>query len=153
MPKTYIVEHLDEELGAWSELEYVTVARETGSLCLSSLPPTLVLPADLTAIPGFRSETRSVEELYGADEAQKARVCLLDPSAKQELAPADGDKFDVFLFGGSSATIRRAVSPLGVWWSVLVSTAHCTRQPLTRQTALQSCARRASRAGDWGPSR
>jgi ribosome biogenesis SPOUT family RNA methylase Rps3 len=38
-----------------------------------------------------------VEELYAAD---KARVCLLDPAAAKDLSPADGDTFDVFLFGG-----------------------------------------------------
>ncbi|EFX03149.1 duf431 domain containing protein [Grosmannia clavigera kw1407] len=100
MSKTYVVEHLDEGMGAWSTLEYVTIARETGALCLSSLPPSLMLPAELTAVAGFRAEQRSVEELYGGDAAQKARVCLLDPAAAQELVPADGDVFDVFLFGG-----------------------------------------------------
>lgn len=113
MPKTYIVEHLDDELGAWSALEYVTIARETGALCLSSLPPTLVLPAALAAVPGFCGEQRSVEELYGSDAAQKARVCLLDPAAPQELTPADGDVFDVFLFGG----ILGDDPPRGEWTS------------------------------------
>lgn len=27
--KTYIVEHLDDELGPWSKLEYMTIARES----------------------------------------------------------------------------------------------------------------------------
>ena len=27
--KTYIVEHLDEELGSWSELEYIAIGKET----------------------------------------------------------------------------------------------------------------------------
>ncbi|CAK7264350.1 hypothetical protein SEPCBS57363_001025 [Sporothrix epigloea] len=100
MGKTYIVEHLDEELGQWSELEYITIARETGNFCLSSIPSTLVLPQELKNTPGFVAETRGVEEVYGQDPALKARVCLLDPAAKQELSPADGDLFDVFLFGG-----------------------------------------------------
>ena len=100
MGKTYIVEHLDEELGQWSELEYITIARETGNFCLSSIPPTLVLPQELKDTPGFVAETRGVEEVYGQDPAKKARVCLLDPAATEELSPEDGDLFDVFLFGG-----------------------------------------------------
>ncbi|CAK7267869.1 hypothetical protein SEPCBS119000_002770 [Sporothrix epigloea] len=100
MGKTYIVEHLDEELGQWSELEYLTIARETGNFCLSSIPSTLVLPQELRDTPGFVAETRGVEEVYGQDPALKARVCLLDPAAQQELSPEDGDLFDVFLFGG-----------------------------------------------------
>lgn len=99
--KTYIVEHLDEELGAWSELEYVAIAEESqtagGTFLLSSLPPAFKVPHALRAIPAFTAETRGVEELYAQD---KSRVCLLDPAAAQDLAPADGQAFDAFLFGG-----------------------------------------------------
>ena len=99
--KTYIVEHLDDELGPWSELEYVTIARESNeagaSFCLSSVPPLLSLPEALKSVPGFTADGRSVEVLYAND---KSRVCLLDPSAAKELSPEDGDAFDVFLFGG-----------------------------------------------------
>ncbi|KAL1879888.1 hypothetical protein VTK73DRAFT_6700 [Phialemonium thermophilum] len=99
--KTYIVEHLDEELGAWSELEYLAIARETqesrGSFLLSSLPPVFKVPESLAKIPAFRAETRGVEDLYAQD---KSRVCLLDPAASKDLSPEDGEIFDVFLFGG-----------------------------------------------------
>lgn len=99
--KTYIVEHLDDELGPWSELEYITIAKESheaGSrFCLSSVPPTLDLPEKLKSVPGFTANGQSVEVLYASD---KSRVCLLDPSATKELSPEDGEKFDVFLFGG-----------------------------------------------------
>lgn len=101
LQKTYIVEHLDEELGPWSELEYITIAKESNEngakFCLSSIPPALDLPAKLKSIPGFTAESQSVEVLYAET---KSRVCLLDPSATKELSPADGDDFDVFLFGG-----------------------------------------------------
>jgi len=99
--KTYIVEHLDEELGPWSELEYVTIAKEShdagATFCLSSISPSLELPAALRSVPGFAAESRSVETLYADD---KSRVCLLDPAATKELSPEDGETFDVFLFGG-----------------------------------------------------
>ncbi|KAH6722494.1 SAM-dependent RNA methyltransferase [Leptodontidium sp. 2 PMI_412] len=99
--KTYIVEHLDDELGPWSELEYVTIAKEShqagAKFCLSSVPPSLVLPEALKAVPGFTADGNSVETIYAND---KSRVCLLDPSATKELSPEDGDTFDVFLFGG-----------------------------------------------------
>ncbi len=99
--KTYIVEHLDEELGPWSELEYITIAQEShkagAKFCLSSVPPSLELPEVLKAAPGFTAEQSSVETIYAKD---KTRVCLLDPSATKELSPGDGETFDVFLFGG-----------------------------------------------------
>ena len=99
--KTYIVEHLDDELGPWSELEYITIAKEShqagAHFCLSSIPQTLVLPEALRTVPGFTADSRSVEALYAED---KRRVCLLDPAATKELSPEDGHTFDVFLFGG-----------------------------------------------------
>ena len=103
--KTYIVEHLDEELGPWSELEYRTIAEEThdagGRFILSSLPSTLRLPPALEAVPSFVAETRGVEELYSETIS---RVCLLDPAASKDLCPEDGTEFDVFLFGGILGT-------------------------------------------------
>lgn len=99
--KTYIVEHLDPELGPWSELEYIAIAKESeqngAKFLLSSLPPAFKVPEGLKAVPAFTAETRGVEEIYAND---KSRVCLLDPAAKSDLSPEDGDKFDVFLFGG-----------------------------------------------------
>ncbi|KAJ6440391.1 ATP-dependent RNA helicase DBP5 [Purpureocillium lavendulum] len=99
--KTFIVEHLDPELGPWSELEYAAIASETrdsrGRFILSSLPPAFRVPEALAGNAAFTAERRGVEELYAAN---KARVCLLDPAAAKDLAPEDGDAFDAFLFGG-----------------------------------------------------
>ena len=103
--KTYIVEHLDPELGPWSELEYIAIARETGraggTFVLSSMAPELVdkLPSALTSEPAFRADTKGVEELYPGEEGRK-RVCLLDPRAEKDISPDDKGSFDVFLFGG-----------------------------------------------------
>ena len=103
--KTYIVEHLDPELGSWSTLEYLTIAQESAeagaAFCLSSVPPDLHLPTELR-IEALHVTHRSVEELYADD---KSRVCLLDPAAKEELSPEDGERFGVFLFGGILGTI------------------------------------------------
>jgi ribosome biogenesis SPOUT family RNA methylase Rps3 len=111
--KTYIVEHLDDELGPWSELEYITIAREShqfgSKFCLSSVPSSLDLPEALLAVPGFTAAGESVETLYAED---KSRVCLLDPSATKELSPEDDEKFDVFLFGGILGTLSCSKSHL-----------------------------------------
>lgn len=101
-PKTFIVEHLDPELGPWSELEYIAIAKESQasstSFLLSSLPAEFKVPSALEEVPAFTAERRGVEELYAGDK--KGRVCLLDPAAEKDLSPEDGVKFDTFLFGG-----------------------------------------------------
>ncbi len=100
-PKTYVVEHLDPELGPWSALEYRSIAKETNAagsrFCLSSVPPSLQLPQDLQELEGLEIKVESVEQLFATE---KQSVCLLDPAAGQELSPEDGGKFDIFLFGG-----------------------------------------------------
>lgn len=99
--KTYVVEHLDPELEQWSALEYSTIASEShaagSDFILSSVSPLLQVPTEVSQVPGMRIEQRGVEQLF-AD--RKDRVCLLDPSAKEELSPGDGGAFEVFLFGG-----------------------------------------------------
>lgn len=124
-PATYIVEHLDPELGPWSELEYAAIAKEShetgNAFLLSSLPPSLKVPAALASLPALKCETTGVEELY-ADS--KHRVCLLDPAAAEDLSPDDGERFDVFLFGGIlgsslSSLWCWAVSGRGPRWRVL----------------------------------
>ncbi|KAJ1333817.1 putative SAM-dependent RNA methyltransferase [Microdochium nivale] len=110
--KTYIVEHLDPELGPWSELEYICIGQDSqksGSrFFLSSLPDEFRVPEKLGTLEAFTPEKRSVEDMYPPPplgEASSAgdvknQVCLLDPAAKKDLSPEDGDKFGVFLFGG-----------------------------------------------------
>lgn len=108
--KTYVVEHLDPELGPWSLLEYQAIAEESkaegAAFCLSSLPKSLTLPPTLRDVPGLVIEHRSVEEIFVND---KGRVCLLDPAAKTELSVDDAANFDVFLFGGILGMNRSAV--------------------------------------------
>lgn len=101
IPKTFIVEHLDPELGAWSELEYRAIAaeaKEAGDVfILSSLPPGFKVPLALRENTAFTADFWGVEELYAAT---KSKVCLLDPQADKELSPEDGEMFEAFLFGG-----------------------------------------------------
>ena len=97
----YIVEHLDPELGPWSTLEYRSIAQESANagvkFYLSSVPKSMSLPPELQNLEALIIEHSSVEELFQEDKGQ---VCLLDPAATVDLSPEDGEKFDVFLFGG-----------------------------------------------------
>lgn len=99
--QTYVVEHLDPELGPWSALEYQAIAYECKAagvkFCLSSVPRQLELPSELRAMNSLVIEHQNVEWLF---KDEKERVCLLDPAAKTELSPDDAANFDVFLFGG-----------------------------------------------------
>ena len=97
---TYVVEHLDPELGPWSALEYKSIAAESiiarVKFIISLVRKALELPAELRAVPGLVVEHRGIEAIC----SEKERVCLLDPAAEDELRSEDGEKFDVFLFGG-----------------------------------------------------
>lgn len=100
--KTYVVEHLDPELGTWSALEYSTIAKECAesgaSFCITSVSKNLIMPLVIQDLQNtIIIETRGIEELY---ENTKDRICLLDPAALTELSPDDESQFDVFLFGG-----------------------------------------------------
>ena len=111
---SYVVEHLDPELGEWSRLEYRCIAEESraaGACCLlTSVSTALEVPADLKALPGLQLHHESVEDLFSrggssgssgsSSSSSKDRVCLLDPGAAEELTPKDALAFDVFLFGG-----------------------------------------------------
>lgn len=61
------------------------------------------MPDELAALSSLEVEHRGVEEIF-AD--RKEKMCLLDPSAKTELCPRDGDEFEVFLFGGILGTVE-----------------------------------------------
>ena len=104
---TFVVEHLDPELGPWSALEYKTIAKESQhsgcGFILSSIPQSLLETQDLKDLGALGAEGRtdSIETYFAS---KKERICLLDPSAKQELEPSDAEKFDVFLFGGILGT-------------------------------------------------
>ena len=99
--KTYVVEHLDPEIGPWSTLEYGCIADEAqrarAHCYLSSVPESLQIPAELRGRSNLEVTSQSVETLFGH---QLDRICLLDPAAKDELQPGDGTRFDIFLYGG-----------------------------------------------------
>lgn len=99
--KVYIVEHLDPELGPWSELEYMAIAQESqesgSSFTLSSLPQEFKVPESLKTIPTFKATQNSVEDIFAAT---KNTVCLLDPAAEKDISPEDAQEFGTFLFGG-----------------------------------------------------
>lgn len=111
--KVYIVEHLDPELGPWSELEYIAIAQESqdagSSFTLSSLPEEFKVPESLKAIPTFKATQNSVENIYAAN---KNTVCLLDPAAGKDLSPEDAQEFGTFLFGGIlGKSMSQVISP------------------------------------------
>jgi hypothetical protein len=98
---TIIVEHLDPELEAWQTLEYQCIASECAAsdtkFILSGLTSVSSI-AERLSLPLENLTEQSVETLYEGE--QRKRVCLLDPKAEKDLAPEDGEEFDVFLFGG-----------------------------------------------------
>ena len=162
-----MVEHLDPELGPWSALEYAAIAKEShqagATFCLTSVSKELVLPEDLKQSPGLKVETESVEVLFAE---VKPRTCLLDPAAKVELTPEDGEHFDVFLFGGILGTcidyrvsrVYRLIKSMSQV-TIRLEVRRCRQLFISNQhsrhlqTAPQNSARRAMRAAGWDQGR
>lgn len=99
---TFVIEHMEEGFSEWVKLEYAAIASDVGAdkFYLSSLPAGTVLPDNLieAKVQGTETEITKFESVIS--DFDKSRVCLLDPSAEQTLSPEDGDKYDIFLFGG-----------------------------------------------------
>jgi len=125
---TFVVEHLDPELGPWSALEYKTIADESRKagcdFILSSVPPSLIASDDFEDVKQ-NARSDSVENYFAG---KKSKICLLDPAAKQELAPEDADKFEIFVFAVYSGMTRL-------------------------ETGQVSSGRKVSRDGDWDQNR
>ncbi|RPB07823.1 DUF431-domain-containing protein [Morchella conica CCBAS932] len=103
--KTYVVEHMEPEMGAWSTLEYAIISRESAAsgsdFYLTSVPASLVsnLPEALKPYVGAPLKVTE-EEVTKVSSGERDRVCLLDPRAEKELSPGDAEVFDWFVFGG-----------------------------------------------------
>ena len=95
---TFVVEHMDPELESWQLLEYQTIGSECAAA--DSRFPLTGLPKAVPELALVEQSPKSVDDLVSSANIPKERVCLLDPRGESDLAPEDGDKFDVFVFGG-----------------------------------------------------
>ncbi|KAJ3062238.1 hypothetical protein HDU98_001874 [Podochytrium sp. JEL0797] len=95
----YIVEHLEEGLTPWVQLEYSNMINQVGKgnliLANMSLETMKLVPQNI--LDGAVCTQQSAKEYAGGVE----KVLLLDPSAKRELSPDDAKAgFQFLLFGG-----------------------------------------------------
>lgn len=98
----YIIEHMEDGFTDWVQLEYLAIAKDVSgeNLFLTSTKPGLEIPAEFKEA-GITATTVDVSEFGRLDpEFTADQVCLLDPSAEQDLAPSDAKTFKYFLFGG-----------------------------------------------------
>src|SRR3989338_939641 len=90
----YVIEHLEGSLEEWCFLEYQHISKLVGR---ESLWFCNVLEKDVEKLKEFgKVYTSSVRDLGLPVD----KVCVLDPEAKEVLAPSDSSKFDYFVFGG-----------------------------------------------------
>ena len=93
-------------MGELSQLEYATVstecARSGSKLYLTSLPTLLLenIPSRLHEHTASGNLIPTSTEVSQLPEIKSERTCLLDPAAKTDLNPEDGDIFDAYVFGG-----------------------------------------------------
>jgi ribosome biogenesis SPOUT family RNA methylase Rps3 len=72
------------------------------SLSQSSIPPLQKYLETTTPSSSSKAHlhTDPILTLVEKLGSTSAKVCLLDPRAPKELAPEDGETFDIFLYGG-----------------------------------------------------
>jgi|SRR3989338_6437266 len=91
--KTFIIEHLEPELGEWALIEYRHISEIVGKENLW-----------FTNIKN-NQDIKLLEKL-GKVFSQSARelalkdACILDPEASQTLTPENSENFSYFIFGG-----------------------------------------------------
>ncbi|CAN6633506.1 protein arginine N-methyltransferase Sfm1p [Trichomonascus vanleenenianus] len=93
---------MEEGFSDWVKLEYLQIVRDVGqeNFIISSIPPNAQIPQEFKDA-GIQYTDKDITELQAVlPDFEKSRVCLLDPSAKEEFCPEDRDKFDYFAFGG-----------------------------------------------------
>lgn len=97
--RSYIIEHMEDAMHEWCALEYKHMLQNIGPdhLYFTSL-------TDKCLNEGMPEELRSAQcyqlDVLNLPGVKKEEICLLDPGAKSELKPEDGEKFKYFLFGG-----------------------------------------------------
>jgi hypothetical protein len=87
--------HMLNLIGPSSQLHFT-------SLSQSSIPPLQKYLETTTPSSSSKAHlhTDPILTLVEKLGSTSARVCLLDPRAPKELAPEDGETFDIFLYGG-----------------------------------------------------
>ncbi|MBI2109586.1 hypothetical protein HYT58_00235 [Candidatus Woesearchaeota archaeon] len=85
----FIIEHLEQELGEWSFIEYEHISKIVGK---KNLIFTNIKSRKLMKFGQVINS--SVKNL------RLGKVCLLDPGAKETLTPAKAKKFEYLVFGG-----------------------------------------------------
>ncbi|KAJ1343761.1 hypothetical protein BSLG_001653 [Batrachochytrium salamandrivorans] len=98
----YIVEHLEEEIEGWPELEYRNMLANVGegNLWLSHVSEK-VAQAPPASLKGAVISTDSIQMWKGVD---LSRVLLADPSSTEPLTPEDASHYDYILFGEQMTT-------------------------------------------------
>ncbi|KAG0174806.1 hypothetical protein DFQ28_004457 [Apophysomyces sp. BC1034] len=97
--RSFIIEHMEDDMHEWCVLEYKHMLLNLGPdhLYFSSLTEKCLNESMPEELKKAHCHTEDVLNLPNVDPKD---VCLLDPSATKELAPEDGDLFKYFLFGG-----------------------------------------------------
>jgi ribosome biogenesis SPOUT family RNA methylase Rps3 len=88
----YIIEHLDKRLYLWNEIEYKHASKIVGR---NNIIFTNLNKKQQEKLSAFGAVKREKAEDLGL-----AKVCILDPLAKETLEPKDAKQFDYLVIGG-----------------------------------------------------
>lgn len=89
----YIIEHLERRLYRWCEIEYEHISKIAGK-------ENLIFTNIKTAAQRKKLEKIGTVYTESIVALSFSNICVLDPSAPQELIPADAKHFEYYVFGG-----------------------------------------------------
>jgi len=85
----FVIEHMEERLSPWCFWEYTHISQTVGKNNLI-----------FTHISSNKLDQLGTIKPQPVAQLKLKKACLLDPSAKKTLAPADAKKFNYLIFGG-----------------------------------------------------
>jgi len=95
---TYIIEHLDKELGNWSLIEYENIGKKVGkkNLLFSNVKD----KKDIHKLMKFGAVSPLPVYRLPFIKQKQNKICVLDPEAPKLLSSSEAKKYDYFVFGG-----------------------------------------------------
>ena len=124
----YVIEHMEPKLSEWCYIEYQNISKIVGKNNLIFTN---------TSNPKLKKlGTIKKQHVYDLD---LKNACLLDPSARQTLTPADTKKFKYLVFGGILGDYPRKKRTKPLAKKLNIPTRNIGKKQMSTDNAVLTC--------------